>query len=63
MPKENFAARAGAWSAAHRKTAIFGWLGFVLLAGRSARAAFQADPPAPNIEHSPAPEREPVLHR
>jgi uncharacterized membrane protein YdfJ with MMPL/SSD domain len=26
---ENLAARAGRWSAAHRKTAIFGWLAFV----------------------------------
>ena len=28
----NLAARAGRWSAAHRKTAIFGWLLFVVLA-------------------------------
>jgi uncharacterized membrane protein YdfJ with MMPL/SSD domain len=28
----NFAARMGRWSAAHRKTAIFGWLAFVLVA-------------------------------
>ncbi len=27
-----FAARAGRWSAQHRKTAIFGWLAFVLIA-------------------------------
>ncbi|UGS38420.1 MMPL family transporter [Capillimicrobium parvum] len=27
--RENLAARAGRWSAAHRKTAIFGWLAFV----------------------------------
>src|SRR6185436_15067042 len=26
------AARAGRWSAAHRKTAIFGWIAFVVLA-------------------------------
>src|SRR3954463_12141438 len=26
----NLAARMGAWSAAHRKIAIFGWLGFVI---------------------------------
>jgi uncharacterized membrane protein YdfJ with MMPL/SSD domain len=32
MEKRNFAARAGHWSATHRKTAIFGWLGFVVLA-------------------------------
>ena len=28
----NLAARMGRWSAAHRKTAIFGWLAFVLVA-------------------------------
>src|SRR3954452_10345322 len=28
----NIAARAGRWSASHRKTAIFGWLAFVVLA-------------------------------
>src|SRR4051794_31203713 len=28
----NLAARAGRWSARHRKTAVFGWLGFVVLA-------------------------------
>jgi RND superfamily putative drug exporter len=32
MEKRNVAARAGRWSATHRKTAIFGWLGFVVLA-------------------------------
>lgn len=30
--KTNIAARAGRWSAAHRKTAIFGWLAFVVVA-------------------------------
>src|ERR1700710_288509 len=30
--KQNFAARAGRWSAQHRKTAIFGWLTFVIVA-------------------------------
>ena len=30
--RTNIAARAGRWSAAHRKTAIFGWLAFVLVA-------------------------------
>jgi uncharacterized membrane protein YdfJ with MMPL/SSD domain len=30
--KRNIAARAGRWSAKHRKTAIFGWLAFVLVA-------------------------------
>ena len=32
MPSQNFAARAGRWSARHRKIAIFGWLAFVLAA-------------------------------
>ena len=27
---KNFAARMGRWSASHRKTAIFGWLAFVV---------------------------------
>jgi uncharacterized membrane protein YdfJ with MMPL/SSD domain len=30
--KRNLAARAGHWSATHRKTAIFGWLAFVIVA-------------------------------
>ena len=29
---KGIAARAGRWSAAHRKTAIFGWLAFVIIA-------------------------------
>src|SRR5919197_6168231 len=32
LPAKNFAARAGRWSARHRKTAIFGWLAFVIAA-------------------------------
>src|SRR5690242_21838446 len=32
MRAKNLAARAGRWSAAHRKTAIFGWLAFVVAA-------------------------------
>ena len=32
MFREDFTARAGRWSAAHRKTAIFGWLAFVFAA-------------------------------
>jgi uncharacterized membrane protein YdfJ with MMPL/SSD domain len=32
MDRKNLAARAGHWSATHRKAAIFGWLGFVVLA-------------------------------
>src|SRR5438093_10582003 len=31
-PQMNIAARAGRWSATHRKTAIWGWLAFVFLA-------------------------------
>ena len=30
--KRNIAARMGSWSAAHWKTATFGWLGFVVVA-------------------------------
>ena len=32
MPRETFAARAAKWSAAHWKTATFGWLAFVVAA-------------------------------
>jgi uncharacterized membrane protein YdfJ with MMPL/SSD domain len=32
MQPRNFAARAGRWSATHRKTAIIGWIVFVVLA-------------------------------
>ena len=32
MPKKTLAARAGHWSARHRRTAIFGWLAFVVIA-------------------------------
>jgi uncharacterized membrane protein YdfJ with MMPL/SSD domain len=32
QPQKNLAARAGRWSATHRKTAIFGWILFVVLA-------------------------------
>ncbi len=32
MQSRNLAARAGRWSAQHRKTAILGWIGFVILA-------------------------------
>ena len=31
-PARNLAARMGSWSASHRKTAIFGWLAFVIAA-------------------------------
>ena len=32
MPSRNLAARAGRWSAQHRKTAVLGWILFVVLA-------------------------------
>src|SRR5512145_1749858 len=32
LKRAGLAARAGHWSATHRKTAIFGWLAFVLVA-------------------------------
>ena len=32
MQPKNLAARAGRWSATHRKTAILGWIVFVVLA-------------------------------
>src|SRR4051794_17856660 len=32
VKKQNLAARAGRWSAQHRKKAIFGWLAFVIIA-------------------------------
>ena len=32
IARENFAARAGRWSASHRKTAVLGWLAFVVVA-------------------------------
>ena len=32
MQSRNFAARAGRWSAQHRKKAILGWFAFVILA-------------------------------
>ncbi len=32
QPRRNIAARAARWSATHRKTAIFGWLAFVIVA-------------------------------
>jgi RND superfamily putative drug exporter len=32
MPSRNLAARAGRWSAQHRRTAILGWILFVVLA-------------------------------
>ena len=32
QPSRNIAARAGRWSARHRKTAVFGWLLFIVVA-------------------------------
>ena len=32
MKKQNLAARAGRWSAQHRKKAVFGWFAFVIVA-------------------------------
>src|SRR5215211_2013654 len=32
VPKQSFAARAGRWSAQHRRKAVLGWLAFVILA-------------------------------
>ena len=32
MPRETFTARAAHWSATHRKTAVLGWLAFVVVA-------------------------------
>jgi uncharacterized membrane protein YdfJ with MMPL/SSD domain len=32
VQKQNFASRAGRWSAQHRKKAVFGWLAFVIIA-------------------------------
>ena len=32
MQRKNLAARAGSWSARHKKTAIFGWIAFVIVA-------------------------------
>ena len=39
MKRGNLAARAGRWSVNHRKTAILGWLAFVVLALGIAMAA------------------------
>ena len=35
----NLAGRMGRWSAGHRKIAIFGWLGFVVVAFMSATSS------------------------
>jgi RND superfamily putative drug exporter len=41
MRQDNLAARAGRWSAGHRRLALFGWLGFVLVAFMIGRAVGQ----------------------
>lgn len=38
-PSRNLAARAGAWSAGHRRIAILGWLAFVIVAFVAGNAA------------------------
>src|SRR3954447_18057575 len=43
-PSRNIAARAGRWSAAHRKTAIFGWLAFVLISLVAGMSSGAKDP-------------------
>jgi uncharacterized membrane protein YdfJ with MMPL/SSD domain len=43
MKSPNFAARAGRWSAAHRKTAIVGWIVFVVVATLIGGAVGQKD--------------------
>jgi RND superfamily putative drug exporter len=51
VQRENLAARAGRWSARHWKTAVFGWLGFVVAAFALGNAvgtkSLSADEPGP----------------
>src|SRR3954449_11479764 len=50
MQRKGLAARAAHWSAGHRKTAILGWLAFVVIAfviGGAVGTKQIADPPAP----------------
>ena len=44
LPHSNLAARAGRWSAQHRKTAVFGWLAFVVDRVRHRRHGRHQDP-------------------
>ena len=44
MRSNTFAARAGRWSAANRKKAIFGWLAFVIVAVAIGSAAGMQTP-------------------
>src|SRR3954470_19995473 len=44
-PSRSIAARAGRWSARHRKIAIIGWLAFVVIATFAGRAVGQRDVP------------------
>lgn len=46
MQKENFAARAGRWSAQHRKTAVLGWIAFVIVAFMAGNMAGTKTPSA-----------------
>ena len=65
MQKNNLAARAGRWSAQHRKRAILGWIAFVILAtviGGAVGQQLLADEdigqrrvPAPPTRRSPPP--------
>ena len=73
--KRNLAARAGRWSAQHRKKAIFGWIAFVILAfmvGRTDRhahpdpgsrpaSASPAAPPRSSMARTPSRSHESVL--
>jgi uncharacterized membrane protein YdfJ with MMPL/SSD domain len=51
MTSRNFAARAGRWSAHHRKAAVLGWIAFVLIAFAVGNVAVGAD--TSGGEHGP----------
>src|SRR3954447_5495678 len=55
------AARAGHWSATHRKTAIFGWLAFVLITLFVGMSAGAKDPPASHDSNGESRQAEQVL--
>jgi RND superfamily putative drug exporter len=55
------AARAGHWSATHRKTAIFGWLAFVLITLFVGMSAGAKDPPASHDFNGESRQAEQVL--
>src|ERR687894_495591 len=50
MRPTNIAARAGRWSAQHRRIAILGWFAFVIAATLAATAAVQARHPELRVE-------------